>query len=81
MYSNAYSQEVNMNRWIEIVFMEDWRDSEFTRVIDLDFVGDSASTKIKVVSGWYERTKTIGEDWGWIDTEFFFGSRHNENIW
>lgn len=23
MYSNAYSQEVNMNRWIEIVFMED----------------------------------------------------------
>ena len=74
MYSNAYSQEVNMNRWIEIVFSEDWRGSQSSESIYLDFVGDSANTKIKVVSGWYERTKTIGEDWGWIDTEFFLGA-------
>lgn len=74
MYSNASSQEVNMNRWIEIVYSDEWRmDIDFydnSHVERFDMMGDSANTKIKIVSGWRELTKTIGADWDWIPYPF-----------
>ena len=62
MYSNAYSQEVNMNRWIDIIYSDEWRDRGDNKE-SLDLMGDSANTKIKIISGWREVTKTIGADW------------------
>ena len=69
MYSNASSQEVNMNRWIDIIYSNEWRDRD--NMEDLLFIGDSTNTKIKIVSGWREETKTIGADWGWSSYDFY----------
>lgn len=72
MYCNASSQEVNMNRWIDIIFSEEWRDRGYPENMEmLDMMGDSANTKIKIVSGWREITKTIGADWEWSYDEFY----------
>lgn len=75
MYSNANSQEVNINRWIEIVYSDEWRiDRDYPNpscMESFDMMGDSANTKIKIVSGWREVTKTIGADWGWIAYDFY----------
>ncbi len=67
----SFSQEVNMNRWIDIKFREGWDAPHGERTINLHSIGDSANTKIKIVSGWREVTKTIGEDWDYLNTEFF----------
>ena len=69
MYSNASSQEVNMNRWIDIIYSNEWRDRD--NMERLLFIGDSTNTKIKIVSGWREVTKTIGADWGWSSYDFY----------
>ena len=47
MYSNASSQEVNMNRWIEIILRDGWR-ADGSRTICFKYSGDSANTKIKL---------------------------------
>lgn len=46
MYCNASSQEVNMNRWIEIILRDGWR-ADGSRTICFKYSGDSANTKIK----------------------------------
>ena len=73
--SNLISQEVNMDRWIEIVFDEGW--SHYTQnTISMDVYGDFPSTTIKVVSGHYVKTRNILDGWGGLgcDMDFFIGS-------
>ena len=72
MYCNSSSQEVNMNRWIDIIFSEEWRDYGYPNNMEsFDFKGDSTNTKIKIISGWREVTKTIGADWAWSSYDFY----------
>ncbi|MDY4789707.1 MAG: T9SS type A sorting domain-containing protein [Bacteroidales bacterium] len=73
MYCNASSQEVNMNRWIEIILRDGWR-ADGSRTICFKYSGDSANTKIKIVSGTFESIITIGEYWPTISQEFRFGT-------
>lgn len=61
-----------MNRWIDIIYSDEWRDRGFPDNMEsLDLMGDSANTKIKIVSGWREKTKTIGADWELSSYDFY----------
>ncbi|MFV0598216.1 MAG: T9SS type A sorting domain-containing protein [Bacteroidales bacterium] len=72
MYCNSSSQEVNMNRWIDIIYSDGWRERGYPdNKESIQFMGDSANTKIKIVSGWRETTKTIGADWEWLDNDYY----------
>ena len=75
MYSNASSQEVNMNRWIDIIYSDEWRERGYPdNKESIQFMGDSANTKIKIVSGWRETMKTIGADWELLDNDYYLGT-------
>ena len=72
-FSNANSQEVNMNRWIDVILREGWRTDNY-KTVRYYFLGDTANTKINIKSGTLDSTITIGKEWSNLPIQLKFGA-------